>query len=147
MRLGRGEEKTGGRTKHALLANACEAVIAALYLDGGVDAVRHVVGREFGPLVEHAREPGLLTALTGDYKSALQEFLQAQNRPAPAYRLTRESGPDHRKTFDVEVWVADDLLGRAEGRTKKVAEQGAARGALVALGVLDEDASVELDDA
>lgn len=147
MRLGRGEEKTGGRTKRALLANACEAVIAALYLDGGLDAVRHIVAREFGPLIEHAREPGLLTAMTGDYKSALQEFLQARDRPAPVYRVIRESGPDHRKTFEVEVWTEDELLGRAEGRTKKVGEQGAAREALVALGVLDERTSVELDDA
>lgn len=147
MRLGRGEEKTGGRTKHALLANACEAVIAALYLDGGLDVVRRIVVSELGPLTEHAREPGLLTAMTGDYKSALQEFLQARDQPAPTYRIIRESGPDHRKTFDVEVWAGEALQGRAEGRTKKVAEQGAAREALVALGVLDEGTSVELDDA
>ncbi len=151
MRLGRGEEKTGGRTKHALLANACEAVIAALYLDGGLDVVRRIVVGELGPLIERAREPGLLTAMTGDYKSALQEFLQARDQPAPTYRIIRESGPDHRKTFEVEVWAGEALQGRAEGRTKKVAEQGAAREALVALGVLAYDerrsSSVELDDA
>jgi ribonuclease-3 len=137
MRLGRGEEKSGGRQKEALLADTCEAVIAALYLDAGLETARALLVRELSPLIARVRRPGLLTALTGDYKSALQEWLQARNDPPPAYRLVGESGPEHRKRFEVEVVVGEAPVGRAEGRTKKEAEQGAARAALVAVGALD----------
>ncbi len=133
--LGRGEEKTGGRYKQALLADATEALVAALYLDGGIDVVRAFVERELGPLAARARQPGMLTALTGDYKSALQEFLQARDGPPPAYRLVAEAGPDHRKRFEVEVSSAGRVLGRADGSSKKEAEQAAAREALSVLGV------------
>jgi ribonuclease III len=133
--LGRGEEKTGGRHKQALLADATEALLAALYLDGGIDVVRAFVERELGPLAARARQPGMLTALTGDYKSALQEFLQARDEPPPAYRLVGEAGPDHRKSFEVEVSTAGRVLGRADGSSKKEAEQAAAREALSVLGV------------
>jgi ribonuclease III len=137
IRLGRGEEKTGGRQKQALLADACEAVIAALYLDGGLDAVRTLLMRELGPALERVRRPGLLTAMTGDYKSALQEWLQARNEGPPVYRTVAESGPAHRRRFDIEVVVGSEPVGRAEGNTKKEAEQGAARAALIAVGALD----------
>jgi ribonuclease-3 len=137
LRLGRGEEKTGGRGKQALLADTCEAVIAAVYLDGGVEAARRLVVRELGPAVERVRRPGLLTAMTGDYKSALQEWLQARDDAPPVYRLLAERGPDHRKSFDVEVLVGDGAVGRADGPTKKEAEQRAARAALVSLGALE----------
>jgi ribonuclease-3 len=128
--LGRGEEKTGGRKKTALLADACEAIIAAVYLDGGMDAARDLVLREVWSLRTDLPQAGTLTALTGDFKSALQELLQARERGLPDYRVVGESGPDHRKVFDVEVWVAGEMVGRAEGRSKKEAEQRAAQHAL-----------------
>jgi ribonuclease-3 len=133
--LGRGEEKTGGRRKQALIADTCEAIIAAVYLDGGLEAARAFVAREVQPLVERARRPGLLTALTGDYKSALQEWLQARNDAPPEYRLTREEGPAHRRRFTVDVCVAGEVMATADGHSKKEAEQQAARTALMRLGV------------
>jgi ribonuclease III len=131
--LGRGEEKTGGRKKTALLADACEAIIAAVYLDGGMEAARDLVLREVWSLrTELSQQPssGTLTALTGDFKSALQELLQSQERGLPEYRIVGESGPDHRKVFDVEVSVGGEVVARAEGRSKKEAEQRAAQLAL-----------------
>ena len=136
IRLGRGEEKTGGRTKQALIANACEAVLAALYLDGGLEAAQALIVTELGPVLDRLRRPGLLTALTGDFKSALQEWLHGRDE-VPIYHTLAETGPDHRKSFDVEVRVGDRALGRAEGYTRKEAEQGAARAALVALGAIE----------
>ena len=97
LRLGRGEEKTGGRQKQALLADTCEAVIAALYLDGGMAAARALVIAELQPELARLRQPGQLTALTGDYKSALQELLQERGAPPPAYRLVSAGGPHHEK--------------------------------------------------
>jgi ribonuclease III len=128
--LGRGEEKTGGRRKMALLADSLEALIAAIYLDGGVDAARTFVRREIWGMRGEITEPGLLTTLTGDYKSALQELLQAQDRGLPQYRVAGEQGPDHRKTFEIELMVGGTVVARAEGRSKKEAEQQAARVAL-----------------
>jgi ribonuclease-3 len=131
--LGRGEEKTGGRKKTALLADATEAIIAAVYLDGGMDAARDLVMREVWCLRTELSQAGTviaLTALTGDFKSALQELLQSQERGLPDYRIVGESGPDHRKVFDVEVWVGGEVVARAEGRSKKEAEQRAAQHAL-----------------
>jgi ribonuclease-3 len=133
MRLGRGEEKTGGRRKQALLADTCEAVIAAVYLDGGLDPVQRLIAREVGAVLERVSRPGLLTAMTGDYKSALQEWLQTRGDDVPMYHVVSETGPDHRKRFDVEVRIGDRAIGRAEGHTKKEAEQRAARAALAAL--------------
>ncbi len=125
--LGRGEEKTGGRRKAALLADACEALIAALYLDGGLEVVREFFRRElWGPL-ELAGRHGGLSALTGDYKSALQEVLQAAERGLPEYRTVAERGPDHDKTFEIELRIGDALSTTATGRSKKEAEQEAAR--------------------
>jgi len=125
--LGRGEEKTGGRRKQALLADAYEALIAAIYLDGGVDAVRGFVAREFAPLLTQVRERGLAAA---DHKSALQEYLQSQDRPLPEYRLAAAAGPDHHKRFLVDVLVRGEVLAQAGGLNKKEAEQEAARLAL-----------------
>jgi ribonuclease III len=131
--LGRGEEKTGGRKKTALLADACEAIIAAVYLDGGMEAARDLVLREVWSLRTELsqQQPGAtITAITGDFKSALQELLQSQERGLPEYRIVGESGPDHRKVFDVEVWVGGEVVARADGRSKKEAEQRAAQLAL-----------------
>jgi ribonuclease-3 len=133
--LGRGEEKTGGRQKQALIADTCEAIIAAIYLDGGMDPARAFIADHLQPLIERAREPALLTALTGDYKSALQEWLQAREAPPPEYRLAGESGPAHKRLFAVELWAEGRCVTRAEGRSKKEAEQRAARQALTEWGV------------
>ena len=127
--LGRGEEKTGGRHKQALLADGCEAVIAAVYLDGGVEAARNFILNELRDEIEHVRSPDFLR----DFKSALQERLQADGRPLPEYEVTAERGPDHDKRFHVTLRVGDVVLADSEGRTKKEAEQLAARHALAAL--------------
>jgi len=131
LALGRGEEKTGGRNKQALLADGCEAVIAALYLDGGVEAARGFILREFDALLEDVRSPEFWGR---DYKSALQEVVQSRELPLPEYSVAAESGPDHRKIFHVEVRVRGDLMGSARGASKKAAEQEAARQALEQLG-------------
>jgi len=127
MLLGRGEEKTGGRRKQALLADSYEALIAAIYLDGGVEPARAFIVREFGPLIAEARRTGVSDR---DYKSALQELLQSRELPLPEYRLVGSIGPDHRKLFQVEVIVKGERIGDATGRSKKEAEQEAARAAL-----------------
>ena len=127
MLLGRGEEKTGGRRKQALLADSYEALIAAIYLDGGVEPARAFIVREFGPLIAEARRTGMSDR---DYKSALQELLQSRELPLPEYRLVGSIGPDHRKLFQVEVMVKGERIGDATGRSKKEAEQEAARAAL-----------------
>jgi len=128
--LGRGEEKTGGRFKQALLADAYEALIAAVYLDGGLPAAAAFLERE----LRDAIEEGAGQAIVGeDYKSALQERVQALGRALPEYCVASESGPDHRKLFTVEVRVGGETLGSAMGNAKKVAEQDAARQALYKL--------------
>lgn len=124
--LGRGEEKTGGRQKQALLADSYEALIAAIYLDGGIEHARAFVAREFAALVDEAR----VGAAGQDYKSALQELVQSRNEPLPEYRLIGTVGPDHRKLFQVEVVVNGGPVADATGTSKKEAEQEAARLAL-----------------
>jgi len=128
--LGRGEEKTGGRRKHAIIADCYEALIAAVYLDGGVEPVRAFIQREFADLIAEARRTGAEASFTDDWKSALQEWLQSRGRGLPAYRLADEVGPDHRKSFLVEVVVEGEAVASAEGRSKKEAAQAAARAAL-----------------
>ena len=125
--LGRGEEKSGGRRKQALLADGYEALIAAIYLDGGVEHVRAFVDREFAPLVAEARRLGVAGQ---DYKSALQELVQSRGAALPEYRLVDALGPDHRKLFHVEVRVRGQGVAEGSGRSKKEAEQEAARLAL-----------------
>jgi ribonuclease-3 len=128
--LGRGEEKTGGRRKLALIADCYEALIAAIYLDGGVEPARSFIERQFKDLIVEARRSGGLPAFTKDYKSALQEWLQSHDRGLPVYRLAGEAGPAHRRVFEVELLVSGEPIARAEGRTKKEAAQEAARRAL-----------------
>ena len=125
--LGRGEEKTGGRRKQALLADGYEALIAAVYLDGGVEHARAFITREFAPLFAEVRRDGVSGQ---DYKSALQELLQSRDLPLPEYRLVGTLGPDHRKLFEIEVVVRGEPLASATGPSKKEAEQEAARAAL-----------------
>lgn len=127
LRLGPGEEKTGGREKQALLANALEAVVAALYRDGGLEPARRFV-EAF--VLEELREGRVEPLARADYKSALQEYLQARRLPAARYDTVEARGPEHRKTFIIEVWVGERRLARGEGLSKKAAEQQAARQAL-----------------
>jgi ribonuclease-3 len=128
--LGRGEEKTGGRRKHAIIADCYEALIAAIYLDGGIDPAEKFIGREFASLIDEAKRTGAAASFTEDWKSALQEYLQSGGRGLPIYRLAGEVGPDHRKSFVVEVMVEGEAVAKAEGRSKKEAAQAAARAAL-----------------
>lgn len=140
LRLGRGEEKTGGREKPALLADAFEAIVAAMYLDGGLAPVRELLTRT---VFEQALEDGERIS-ESDRKSALQEFLQARGEQPAEYRLAGESGPDHQKTFRVEVWVKGELMASAEATTKKEAEQKAARSALEKLQLTDANLGEEV---
>lgn len=136
LRLGKGEEKSGGRRKTALLANAVEAVIAAVYLDGGLEPAARLVrtwllDENLETLVAAARSGQGV----GDHKSTLQEYFQAHGLGQPSYRVTAEAGPDHRKSFVVAVQLAPaggevQILGSATGTRKKHAEQEAARLAL-----------------
>jgi len=130
IRISRGEEKTGGRTKRAIIVDAFEAIIGALYLDGGVEAASNFVGRQIGEFLERLD----LKQLTyGDFKSALQEQLHDLGRPEPVYRVVNELGPDHRKTFVVQVVIHGIVVAESTGRTKKEAQQSAARLALESL--------------
>jgi ribonuclease-3 len=138
MILGRGEEKTGGRAKQALLADTCEALFAGIYLDGGLEPARQFILRELGPSIEAAGQPNYFGR---DHKSRLQEALQGLGRPLPAYRIAGEVGPDHRKLFHVEVIVGNETIAQGVGRTKKEAEQEAAKAALEALEPKDDAAS------
>jgi ribonuclease III len=131
--LGRGEEKTGGRRKLALIADSYEALIAAIYLDGGIDPARAFVERQFAAMIAEARRTGAEAAFTEDYKSALQEWLQSRDRGLPSYRLAAEVGPPHRRRFEVEVLVDGHPLARADGSSKKEAAQAAAKAALAIL--------------
>jgi ribonuclease-3 len=128
--LGRGEEKTGGRRKQALLADGYEALIAAIYLDGGIEHARAFIVREFGGMLNqvHRQDVG-----GQDFKSALQELLQGRDLPLPEYRLVGAVGPDHQKQFHVELVVKGESIASAVGPSKKEAEQEAARAALAAL--------------
>jgi ribonuclease III len=125
--LGRGEEKTGGRRKQALLADGYEALLAAIYLDGGIESARAFILREFAPLIADVRRHGVAGQ---DYKSALQELLQSRELGLPDYRLVSTLGPDHHKLFQVEVAVRGEPIAEASGGSKKEAEQEAARAAL-----------------
>lgn len=131
LMLGKGEELSGGRSKRGLLANAVEAILAALYLDSGLETCRRfVVCCIIGELDlgELERAP-----VTVDAKSALQEYAQARGLPTPRYAIVREDGPEHAKTFTVEARLGRDHLARAEGHSKKDAAQRAARHLLAGL--------------
>jgi ribonuclease-3 len=124
--LGVGEEKSGGRKKDSLLANLFEALIAAVYLDGGVDAARHFIERSFVHDLADINQEDLLFQ---DYKTALQELAQGKGFPLPEYNVVGEVGPDHDKRFIVEVKVGGQVA-RGEGSSKKEAQQEAAKHAL-----------------
>lgn len=121
--LGRGEELSGGREKKALLSDALEAIIAAVYLDGGFGAVRSFVVQHILEAAPSSEEPPHVA----DYKGALQEMAQAMKLPSPRYSIVEERGPEHAKTFLVEVRVGPDWVSRGEGLSKKSAGQKAAQ--------------------
>jgi ribonuclease III len=124
--LGKGEEQTGGRNKDSLLANSLEALVASLYLDGGFLQAASFIERSFRDIFERVGGTGG----TSDYKTEFQELLKT----LPEYRVVSESGPDHRKEFEIELTVRGEVLGRGAGRNKKEAEQKAAKEALEKLG-------------
>ena len=124
--LGRGEEQTGGRDKNSLLANSLEAVIAAIYLDSGLEEAYRLISESFGPDIRVMVGSGQVH----DYKTELQEQCQSRFGELPKYGVVGESGPDHQKVFEVEISAGGRVLGSGTGRSKKEAEQMAAGVAL-----------------
>lgn len=124
--LGRGEETSGGRDKNSILADALEAILGAIYLDGGMDAVMNTVERLLGGLIAQSSTEDLLK----DYKTALQELTQERFNQPPTYRLIGTEGPDHAKTFKVALILGNQELAVGQGRSKKEAERHAAETAL-----------------
>ncbi len=125
LQLGKGELQTNGREKKSILADAFEAVLAAIYLDGGFDAAFNVIDTLFSPCIQAAKQE----STHQDFKSRLQEFVQIEQRKMPSYKVTRESGPDHDKTFEIQIDVCG-VSAVGIGKSKKTAEQDAARRAL-----------------
>ncbi|MBW2410236.1 MAG: ribonuclease III [Deltaproteobacteria bacterium] len=125
IRLGKGEIQTRGREKNSILADTFEALIAAVYLDGGFEAAFYLIDANFSPLLEGRSQ----TAGYHDYKSKLQELVQEKQGAMPKYRVIREQGPDHEKTFWIELTVFD-IETQGSGKSKKMAEQDAAQKAL-----------------
>ncbi len=121
MMLGKGEEKSGGRTKPSILADAFEAILAAVYLDGGFSAAQDMASRLLAHRIETVEFKGFY-----DFKTRLQETSQARLRSTPTYRVVQELGPDHDKRFVVAVTIGEDEWARAVGKSKKEAEQMAA---------------------
>ena len=129
IKLGHGEEAGGGRERPSILADATEAVMAAMYLDGGIEPVSALIHRM---LLDGAAEERFVEQRR-DYKTALQELVQRTPGRVLRYRLSGESGPDHAKTFTIDVTLGDEVAGTGSGRSKKEAEQNAARAALARL--------------
>jgi len=123
IRLGKGEIVGGGASRPSLLADTIEALIGAHYMDRGFEVSREKVLELFFPILQELQEGHLRR----DFKTLLQEFTQARYAVTPSYRIVRESGPDHEKTFTAEVMLAADVVGAGEGRSKKEAEQAAAK--------------------
>ncbi len=129
LQLGKGEEMTGGRKKPSILADTMEALLGALYLDAGFDRTLNIIHRFFKPLlgkIDSEEE-------VDDYKSLLQEYTQATFKTRPEYILVKETGPAHQKTFRVALRLNGDFMSEAEGRSKKEAEQKAAKEAFLCL--------------
>jgi ribonuclease III len=129
IQLGKGEVQTHGREKNSILADTFEALMASVYLDGGFDAAYQIIETNFQPLIEHLHS----AANNHDYKSQLQEKVQVDHGAMPEYNIMREDGPDHDKTFRVALKVLD-IETQGSGKSKKTAEQDAARLALEILG-------------
>lgn len=135
LRLGKGEENTGGRSRPSILADAFEAVIGAIYLDSGFDEACSFVKRVFETQLDRAPE-----GLRADYKSRLQERTQKSSGAVPAYELVEATGPDHQRHFRVALFLEGRLLAHGEGRTKKEAEQQAA---MQALEILEQEGEIQ----
>ncbi len=131
MRLGRGESQGGGRERSALLCDTFEALIGALYIDAGIDAVRSFIS----PLLEEASEEILANRLNEDPKSLFQEWAQSQGYPAPRYNTRSATGPDHSKEFTVDVEINGEVFGTGRGHSKQAAAKMAAQDALNQLGL------------
>ncbi len=129
LRLGKGEAVGGGASRPSLLADTVEALIGALYLDLGLESCRRYVLELFRPVLQDLKEG----VLRQDYKTLLQEYAQAHYAITPEYTIVSESGPDHNKTFEAEVLLDCSAVGRGQGRSKKEAEQAAAREAWMKL--------------
>jgi ribonuclease-3 len=129
LHLGRGEEMTGGRTKDSVLADALEAVIGAVFSDQGYEAAEKFVVNLLQDRIAESVDGPLMT----DYKSRLQNYFQEQFKELPEYKVVRESGPDHKRTFEVEITAQGKVVGQGRGRSKKSAEQAAAKEALFTL--------------
>ena len=129
LRLGKGEDKGGGRERDSILADAFEAVLAAMYIDGGMDVARNHVMRFIEDELTHTDDE-----VFKDYKTVLQEIIQKNPEETVSYILTGESGPDHNKLFEVEVHLNSNVIGKGEGKSKKQAEQMAAKQALSLMG-------------
>lgn len=136
LRLGKGEERNGGRERKTLLANAFEAVIAAMYLDGGMEPVRKFVEHRVLSLLDTAE--GVESIERFNHKSVLQERTQALGLPTPRYLIVETSGPEHAKVFTVEVRIGSQFSSRAEGSSKKAASQRAAELLIEKLGGLHD---------
>jgi ribonuclease-3 len=133
LKLGRGEDRSKGREKDSLLADALEAVLAAVHLDGGFEAsrtvTRHIFAEELTHIAAQQEQPG-----AGDYKTQFQEWCQKRHDILPRYATVRETGPDHQKLFEVELSIQGEVVGMGSGRSKKEAEQQAAKQALRQVG-------------
>ena len=129
LHLGKGEEKGGGRERDSILADAFEAVLAAIYLDGGMEEARRFVLRFILSEFQHRNDE-----VFKDYKTALQEIIQRNPEESVTYHLIGESGPDHDKIFEVEVLLNSNTIGKGKGKSKKQAEQMAAKEALTLMG-------------
>jgi len=136
LRLNRGEEKTGGRSKNALLADAYEAIIAAIFLDGGLVVANNFIRRE---LYHDLKKLNLADLSATDYKSALQEYLQALNLPGPEYVVVDTFGPEHERIFQIELRIGQECVATGKGPAIKVAHQEAAREALTKLKLINNN--------
>jgi ribonuclease III len=133
LRLGKGEEKTGGRTKESIMGDAFEALVGAIYLDQGIEMVRGFLNKVFESLIPESKH----IEVSQDYKTKLQEYAQRLIKKSPKYVLENTHGPDHSKTFEVRLEFAGEILGHGKGRSKREAEQDAARQALLQLKKVD----------
>lgn len=135
--VGRGEEITQGREKASILSDALEAVIAAIYQDGGLEPARDFVLREFREVIEGATR----TDSIADYKTELQEYCQRELETLPKYKIVNQTGPDHQKIFEVAALIRDSVWGEGSGHSKKEAEQMAAKAALARIAHTTKDLS------
>lgn len=132
--LSKGEENTGGRNRVSILADAFEALIAAIYLDGGIKRSKAFILQNLENTINDAAESRIFS----DYKSFLQEHIQKKNSGKLSYKLLKEEGPDHEKTFEIALYLNNAIIGRGAGHSKKDAQQAAARDAMISLGVKNE---------